>query len=102
MSQVLHHESTSLRTHFESTLHAYEDAADSLQHSGMNIHILRRAVSWLEHVITSLGSWSIDIRIESDSLSAIEGSEIEEKLQDTFHNLENDLQVYQQVLRANV
>ena len=98
MSNDAHHQPSTLRARFESTLCAFENAADNLQDGQPNLDIRRRALTWLEHVIALLISWSTDIRIESDSLSAIEGSEVEERLMALFTEIESGMRAYLQLM----
>jgi hypothetical protein len=106
MPTELRNELVNLRTCFERTLLAYEDAADGLEDLQMQPAIRGQARTWLESVASSLISWSIDIRmdnisnskglstVEDKALVSIEGSMIADEFRSIFATLEAQLRAY--------
>jgi hypothetical protein len=82
-------ESSSLVSQFSRTLARYEAAVEDLREKQQPSTSTRKHLILLENIVTSLISWSVDIRASSNSLAAIEGTSIADELQSTLEALEH-------------
>jgi hypothetical protein len=79
--------SGTLFSRFAGVLVAYEDAAEALRARQPKSKNIQNQLTWFENVVSSLISWSVDVRTATNSLTAIEGTLLAEELTSTLDEL---------------
>ena len=105
MEQVQEIPSGTLFSRFAGVLAEYEAAAEALRKRQPISRNMRNQLIWLENVVSSLISWSIDVRTATNSLAAIEGTLLAEELTSTLDELAQqchhpDADLYVEALHA--
>ena len=84
---------STLKTLYDEVLLAFEEALDEAEDliSSEPSSNLRNIKTWLENATSSLISWGIDARTDAGSLSAVEGTPLENKLRCSLRELQGQL-----------
>ena len=82
-------DSSTLRTVYDEVLLAFEEATDRAEDvaSSKPSSNLRKVTTWLDNATSSLISWGVDIRVNTDSLSALVGTDVEGEIRRIFCQL---------------
>ena len=83
-------ESSTLRTVYDQVLLAFEEATDKAEDlaSSKSNSNPRKVTTWLENATSSLISWGIDTRVNTGSLSAVVGTDVETEVRFTLLQLQ--------------